>query len=56
MVKIDEQIPKNYKTHPNELVKPIIPLARPENNELEAWSILTIDVTILPEILLQEST
>ena len=36
MVKIEEQVPKKTKTHPSKLVKPVIPLARPENNELEA--------------------
>ena len=36
MVKIEEQIPKKSKTYPSKLVKPIIPLARPENNELDA--------------------
>ena len=36
MVIIEEQIPKKIKNHPSKLVKPIIPLARPENNELDA--------------------
>ena len=35
MVKIEERIPKKTKTHPSKLVKPIIPLARPEKDELE---------------------
>ena len=37
MVKFEEQIPKKIKTHPSELVKPIIPLARPENDGLDAY-------------------
>ena len=36
MVKIEEQIPKNTKTHPSKLVKPIIPMARTEKYELDA--------------------
>ena len=33
-MKIEEQIPKK-KTHPSELIKPIIPLAGPEKDELD---------------------
>ena len=36
MVTFEDQIPKKPSTHPSKLVKPIIPLARPENNELDA--------------------
>ena len=36
MVKFEEQILKKTKTHPSELVKPIIHLARPEKDELDA--------------------
>ena len=36
MVKIEEQIPKKNKTHPSNLVKPIIPLASPEKDKLNA--------------------
>ena len=36
MVKFKKQIPQNTKTHPSKLVKPIIPLARPEKDELDA--------------------
>ena len=36
MVKIEEQTPMKTKTHPSKLVNPIIPLARPEKNELDA--------------------
>ena len=36
MAKIEEQIPKKNKTYPSKLVKPIVPLARPEKDELEA--------------------
>ena len=36
MVKIEEQIPEKNKSHPSKLVKPIIPLARPEKDELDA--------------------
>ena len=36
MVKIEKQIPKQTKTHPSKLVKLIIPLTGPENNELDA--------------------
>ena len=36
MVKFEEQIPKKTKTHPSILVEPIIPLVRPENDELDA--------------------
>ena len=36
MVKIEEQIRKKAKTHPSELVKAIIPLARPEKDEFSA--------------------
>ena len=36
MVKFEDQIPKKPSTHPSELVKPIIPLARPEKDELDA--------------------
>ena len=36
MVTFEEQIPKKPATHPSELVKPIIPLARPEKDELDA--------------------
>ena len=32
----EEQIPKKTKTHPNELVKSIVPLARPEKADLDA--------------------
>ena len=32
---MDYQIPKKAKSHPSELVKPIIPFARPEKNELD---------------------
>ena len=35
MVKIEEQNPKKNKTHPSKLVKPIIPLARADKDELE---------------------
>ena len=52
MVKFEEQIPKKSKTRPSKSVKPIIPLARPENDELDALEY----VTILLEIQLQEST
>ena len=33
---IEKNIPKKSSTHPSELVKPIIPLARPENHEPDA--------------------
>ena len=36
MVTFEEQIPKKPTTHPSELVKPIIPLATPEKEELDA--------------------
>ena len=36
MVKIEENIPKETKSHPSKLVKPIIPLARPEKDQLDA--------------------
>ena len=36
MVKFEEQIPKKLPTNSSELVKPIIPLARPEKDELDA--------------------
>ena len=36
MVKIEDQILQKTKTHPSKLVKPIIPLARPEKDFLEA--------------------
>ena len=36
MAKIEDQIPKRTKTHPYKLVKPIIPLAIPEKDELDA--------------------
>ena len=36
MVKIQEQSPQKTKTHSSKLVKPIIPLAKPENSELDA--------------------
>ena len=36
MVKIKEQTSKKTKTHPSELVKPIIPLARQEKDEHDA--------------------
>ena len=36
MVKIEEQIPKKSKTHPSNLVKPIIPLVRPEKDDRDA--------------------
>ena len=35
MVKFEEQIPKKTKTLPSALVKPIIPLARTEKDELD---------------------
>ena len=35
-MKIKETIPKITETHPSKLVKPIIPLTRPELDELEA--------------------
>ena len=35
MVKIEKKIPENSKTHPSELVKPIIPHARLEKDELD---------------------
>ena len=35
MVKIEEQIPKKTKNFASKLIKPVIPLTRPENNELE---------------------
>ena len=31
----EEQIPKKTETRPSKLVKPIIPLARPENDKLD---------------------
>ena len=36
MVKFEKQIPKKTKTHPSKVVKPIIFLARPEKDELDA--------------------
>ena len=36
MVKIEEQIPPKNRTHPSKLVKPIIPLARTEKDDLDA--------------------
>ena len=36
MVTIEEQIPKKSSTNPSKLVKPIIPLARSEKDELDA--------------------
>ena len=36
MVTFEEQIPKKAHINPSELVKPIIPLARPEYDELDA--------------------
>ena len=36
MVKIEEQIPKKNNAYPCKLVKPIIPLTRPEKDELDA--------------------
>ena len=36
MMKIEEQIPQKAKTHVNKLVKTIIPLARPEIDDLDA--------------------
>ena len=36
MANIEVENSKMAKTYPKELVKPIIPLTRPENNELEA--------------------
>ena len=36
MVKFEEQIPKKLPTHSSELVKPIIPLVRPEKDDLDA--------------------
>ena len=36
MVKFEEQIPKKLPTNSSKLVKPIIPLARPEKDELDA--------------------
>ena len=36
MVKVKGKIPKKTKTHLSKLVKPIIPLARPEKDELDA--------------------
>ena len=36
MVKIEEQIPKKTKTYPSKFVKLIIPLARPQKDELDA--------------------
>ena len=36
MAKSEDKIPPKTKTHPSELVKPIIPLARPEKDEFEA--------------------
>ena len=36
MVKFEEQIPKKPKTHPSKLVIPIIPLARPDKDVLDA--------------------
>ena len=36
MVKFEEALPKRIKTYPSKLAKPIIPLARPENNEFDA--------------------
>ena len=36
MVNIEETIPKKSKTHSSELVKPIIPLAWPEEDDLDA--------------------
>ena len=35
-MKIEEKIPPKNKTHWSKFVKPIIPLTRPENNELDA--------------------
>ena len=32
---MEEQISKKSKSHPSKLVKPIIPLVKPENNELD---------------------
>ena len=36
MVKIEGKNLKKLKTHPSKLVKPIIPLARPEKDKLDA--------------------
>ena len=36
MIKIEEHIPQKTKTHLSKLVKPIIPLARPEKDKLDA--------------------
>ena len=36
MVKIEKANPKEAKTHSSALVKPIIPLIRPEKDELDA--------------------
>ena len=33
---MEDRVPKETKTHPSKLVKPIISLARPEKDELEA--------------------
>ena len=35
MMKIEEQIPKKTKTYPSKLVKPIMPMAWPEKDDLD---------------------